>query len=52
MVSYGVSDASRITLRRLAASTTAGARVRSLLGAFADAGSGPALEIAQLEASE
>jgi hypothetical protein len=46
MVSYGVSDASRVTLRRLAASATSGARVHNLLYAFANAGSGPALEIA------
>jgi hypothetical protein len=32
--------------RRLAASATSGARVRNLLYAFANAGSGPALEIA------
>lgn len=51
MVSYGVSDDARIKLRRLAASATAGARVRDLLDAFVDAGSGPALEIAQPEAS-
>jgi hypothetical protein len=49
MVSYGVSDDARIKLRRLAASATAGARVRDVLKGFADAGSGPALEIAQLE---
>ncbi len=51
MVSYGVSDDARSKLRRLAASATAGARVRDVLDAFADAGSGPALEIVQMEAS-
>ena len=48
MVSYGVSDDSRIKLRRLAASATSGARVRDLLDAFA--GSGTALEIMQADA--
>ena len=51
MVSYGVSDDARIKLRRLAASATAGARVRDVLEAFADAGGGPALEIAPMDAS-
>jgi len=51
MVSYGVSDDSRIQLRHLAARVTAGARVRNLLDAFGEAGSGPALEIARPEAS-
>jgi hypothetical protein len=47
MVSYGVSDDSRIKLRRLATGATAGPRVRDLIAACADAGNGPALEIAQ-----
>ena len=51
MVSYGVSDDSRIKLRRLATGATASPRVRDLIAACADAGNGPALEIAQSEAS-
>ena len=51
MVSYGVSDDSRIKLRRLATGATACPRVRDVLDAFADAGNGPALEVAQQEAS-
>lgn len=51
MLSYGVSDGARSKLRRLAASATAGTRVRDLLEAFADAGGGPTLEIVPPEAS-
>lgn len=50
MLSYGVSDDARIKLRRLAVDVTAGARVRDLLDAFADAGNGPALEIVTADA--
>jgi hypothetical protein len=51
MMSYGVSDDSRIKLRRLATRATASPRVRDVIAACADAGNGPALEIAQTEAS-
>jgi Sulfotransferase family len=51
MVSYGVSDNSRARLRRLAADVTDSAQVRNLLDALADAGNGPAFEIAQAERS-